>query len=203
MIDAYPVHLAAAGDLIFADDRDVVLRHARHRAGPASGARREIDRHAPLVADVLVLGVQAERLRRLLAQLRDDRGLAQVVLESCDADRIASFHQVMFLRRRQQIPPTGFRDLEPGAEPRCVGRAQEVRVERLGTGGRVSDATGHRPPVSEEDGHRLARMARHAKDRHVRDVPAVTKFDDVAVAQALLVGEQRVHPCRRIPRDLR
>src|SRR6185437_11209192 len=54
-VDAEPVHLAAAPDFALADDRHVVLGHAGDDAGRAAGARRQVDRHAPLVALAVVL----------------------------------------------------------------------------------------------------------------------------------------------------
>ena len=47
VIDANPVHLASVGDLLLADDRDVVFGDAGNRAGAAAGARRQVDRHRP------------------------------------------------------------------------------------------------------------------------------------------------------------
>ena len=46
-VDADPVHLAAGGDLLAADDRDVVLGLAGDGAGVAADAGVEVDRHAP------------------------------------------------------------------------------------------------------------------------------------------------------------
>ena len=54
-IDTQPVHLAAAGDLVFADDRDVVLGLASHHAGAAADAGGQVDGHAPFVAFILML----------------------------------------------------------------------------------------------------------------------------------------------------
>ena len=61
-VDAQPEHLAAAPDLFLADDGDVVLGRAGHRARVAAGARVEIDRHPPLVALAVVL-LRPERQR--------------------------------------------------------------------------------------------------------------------------------------------
>src|SRR5690606_36785685 len=47
--DAHPGHLAALGDLGLADDRDVVLRLARHDASAAAAALVQVDGHGPLV----------------------------------------------------------------------------------------------------------------------------------------------------------
>ena len=63
-IDAKPVHLAAAVDLIFAYDRNVVLALTRDRTGVAAGARVQIDDQAPLLAVVFDLAPQGQRARR-------------------------------------------------------------------------------------------------------------------------------------------
>jgi len=52
-VDADPVHLATAEDLLLADEGDVVLGDAGHDARVAAGACVQIDGHAPLVALVL------------------------------------------------------------------------------------------------------------------------------------------------------
>src|SRR6185436_14525559 len=56
LVDAQPVHLAAAEDLVLAHHRDVVLGDAGGDAGVAAGAGREVDRHPPLVPVVGPVG---------------------------------------------------------------------------------------------------------------------------------------------------
>lgn len=43
------MHFAAAEDLVFADDGDVIFGLAGDDAGVATGASVEVDRHAPLL----------------------------------------------------------------------------------------------------------------------------------------------------------
>src|SRR6185295_9490552 len=59
-VDADPVHLAVVHHLFAADDRNVVLVLAGDHAGVAAGAGRQIDRHAPAMAGVLLLAEQRE-----------------------------------------------------------------------------------------------------------------------------------------------
>src|SRR5204863_865189 len=67
-VDSNPVHLASAQDLVLPDDRNVVLRLAADNARVASDAGIDVDGHSPLVAVVLVLGVQRDDAgRRLIA----------------------------------------------------------------------------------------------------------------------------------------
>ena len=58
-IDAQPMHLALALDLIFADHRDVVFRLTRDHAAVTSGAHRRINNHRPRVSFVVVFWIQA------------------------------------------------------------------------------------------------------------------------------------------------
>ena len=48
-IDPQPMHFPTAEDLLFTDDRDVVLGLASHHAGVAASALVEVDSHPPLV----------------------------------------------------------------------------------------------------------------------------------------------------------
>ena len=57
--------------------------------------------------------------------------------------------------------PVCLDDLEPGAEPRCVGRPQPIGVEP----DPVADPAGARPSVAEVDRDRLVGLARHDPDR--------------------------------------
>ena len=49
-VDPYPRHLPANGNLMLADNRDVVLALAGHHAGIAADACAEVDHHPPLLA---------------------------------------------------------------------------------------------------------------------------------------------------------
>ena len=188
VVDADPVHLAVDADLLLADDRDVVLGHARDDAGAAAGAGRQVDRHAPLVALVLVVRVQRERLRKRVRHVLDDFGLVRVLRERDDARGMAAFHRVVVLRRGEQIPIAGLDDLEAGAEPGRVRRAQQVGVERLRFLARGADASGHAPAVAEKHRDRLVGLARNDEDRHARGHAAVAQLDDVAVDRGSSLG---------------
>lgn len=52
-----PMHLSSPFNLFLPDNRDVILRLTRYHAGIASRALVEVNRHAPGIAIVLVLGV--------------------------------------------------------------------------------------------------------------------------------------------------
>jgi hypothetical protein len=129
VIDADPVHLAIAIDLFLADDGDVVLRHARDDAGPAAGAGRQIDRHAPLLTLVFEVGIERQRAGERVPHVVDDRWIFRVLRQRRHARGMTSLHRVVILRGREQIAIAGPRDLEAAAEPRRVRRAQAERVE--------------------------------------------------------------------------
>src|SRR5438874_5282847 len=112
-IDPDPVHLASAPHFIPPDDRDVVLRLARRDARRAAGARREIDRHPPVVLAARTLGPQRRQIavrldarRRRLEKRRERRLLHD----------LAPFHRVMRLRRGERIAAAGARHPDAGAE---------------------------------------------------------------------------------------
>ena len=165
VVDADPVHLAVLADLVLADDRDVVLRHARHGARAAAVAGGQVDRHAPLVAVVLVLGIERQRLRRRVPHLVDDRGLRLVRLERRLTSRVAALHRLVFLGRGDRIVLAGLRDFEAAAEPWRVGRAQQEGIELLRDADGIADAARVPASVAEEHGHRLRRLTGDDEDR--------------------------------------
>src|SRR6476620_4279682 len=75
-IDADPLHFTTALHLLFSDDRDIVLRLARHGASLAAHAGIQVDGHTPGIArigrvPVFVAVIRVERLRlpRLVLRL--------------------------------------------------------------------------------------------------------------------------------------
>ena len=130
----------------------------------------EIDRHPPLVAVVFVLRVERQRSSAASApMLLDDRRVRLVRLERRDAHRVAPFHQVMFLRGREQIAVSPVFAI---SRPRPNHGASEVRsrkaLNRSASLAGVADAAGHAAAVAEEHRHRLRRMAGHDEHRHSR-----------------------------------
>ena len=133
-VHAEPVHLAAAGDFVLADDGDVVLRLAGEDARPAAGARRQVDRHAPLVVEVLLLGPQRGGRRDVLDVLREvgmlfvvgERGLADQFRDAalCFVVADARADRVVVLGRREVVVPAGRSD-EEGQGDVAIGRGAE------------------------------------------------------------------------------
>ena len=80
-------------------------------------------------------------------------GSCGVLRERDDASWRATFHRVVVLRRGQQVAIASLGDLETGAEPRGVGRAQLVGVELLRLLGGRADTARHAAAVAEEDRH--------------------------------------------------
>ena len=64
VVDAQPVHLAAAQHLILPNDGDVVLGLAPDDTRVAADAGIDVDRHPPPVAVVFVFGIQRQGPRR-------------------------------------------------------------------------------------------------------------------------------------------
>ena len=197
-IDANPVHLAAVGDLLFSDDRNVVLRLASDRAGVAADAGREVDDHAPGVSFIRMRGEHRGALDLDMLVLAHEVRVLAVVLERRLADEVAPLHGSVKLRRHQLVRRAGGRELGASA-PRRIGGTQHVRVE--------ADAFAHttrRAPTVAE-GHLDGTFGRAGDDPHR---PAERPFtggehDDVAVVQAALLRERRAHVDRVVPREAR
>src|ERR1700682_3868189 len=79
-VDADPVHLAAAENLVLADHGDIIFRDAGHHAGVAAVAVVEVDGHAPGVAGILELLVEGKRLGGLLVAFVRETGILLVLL---------------------------------------------------------------------------------------------------------------------------
>ncbi len=203
VVDADPVHLAVLAHLLLADHRDVVFRHAGDDAGAAAGARRQVDGHAPLVALVLVVRVQRQRLGERVRHVRDDSGLVRVLRQRDDAGWMTALHRVVILCRGEEVAIACFDDLEPGAKPGRIRRAQPVGVEGLRFLARGADASRHPPAVAEKHGHGLIGLAGHDENRHAPGRTAVLQLDDVAVIECLLLSELRTDPGRGVPGQFR
>src|SRR5947199_3393245 len=102
-VHADPVHLAAAADLVLADDGDVVLGHARGHARVAADAGVQVDAHAPRVPFVLVGRVQREVRRRILLHLLREGRRALVLLQARRPHDGAAFHAPVVLRAGQPV----------------------------------------------------------------------------------------------------
>ena len=127
-IDAHPVHLAATGHLVLADDGDVVFALTSHHAGRAADARLQIDDHSPLMnlrgrLRILIVGVlvnilgtllgvapvglflegNVAREMRLEIHVLGELGARLVLLEMRLANNRATFHEAVFLGHRQAM----------------------------------------------------------------------------------------------------
>src|SRR5207244_3745096 len=110
-VDAQPVHLAAAADLLLADHGNVVLRLTRDDAGAAAGAGGEIDDHAPLMIRRRMRLVERERLtgaaagllaNARLVRLGGETRRALILLQGRRTHQLAILHQMMGLRAGEQ-----------------------------------------------------------------------------------------------------
>src|SRR5205085_9000404 len=114
-VDANPVHLTTASDLLFTDDGNVVLSLAREDAGVASDATVQVDRHAPRIAIALVLVIKIGIERPLavlallvLALIEPTFFLALILIDSALAQHVTLHagrigHQKVRLRRSDDV----------------------------------------------------------------------------------------------------
>src|SRR5262245_7392957 len=124
-VDADPLHDPAARDLVLAHDRDVVLGLAGHDAGVAADAGREVDRHPPGVALVLVAGVERRRFRVLV---REHVGVLRELGHRGRAGQVAAFHAPVVLGAGERHLLARNAGREPAAVPQGVGRPERVGV---------------------------------------------------------------------------
>ena len=125
-VDPDPLHLTPLGDLLAADDRNVVLDVAAGDTGVAARALVQIDRHPPLQSGVfhartdalILLPLDARGMRILLVFLEhaflNDMALVMEVLD----ERI--IQGVVLLRRRQLVRPGNLCHRRCCHEPRSV-----------------------------------------------------------------------------------
>src|SRR5581483_287182 len=135
-VDANPVHLAAARDLFFADDGNVVFRLAGDHAAVTADATVQVDRHAPGVAVALIfvieILIQREFVKFFLLRLPFLRQLIFLVLEFFErafAENVAAIHREVRLRRSYDETTAGLADDRAAADPRRVRKANVVSVE--------------------------------------------------------------------------
>src|SRR5437762_6781074 len=96
-IDADPMHLAAACNLLLADYGNVVFRLAGNRACAATDAGAKIDNHSPCVSAVLKLIRIVERFVRWRFFFRssDASRIGNKLSQRPAAQKVAAFHRVM------------------------------------------------------------------------------------------------------------
>src|SRR6185312_2066142 len=135
-VDAQPVHVVAAIDLVDADDRRIVLRHAGTDTGHAADARGEVDAHAPGFVRVVPLRHDP---RLLFGNGRRSRPFGERDL----VDEVATLHRVVVLYGHQP--------------PALAGLADDQRTglseQRIGVGAhRIAVAIGAAPAEGDDDG---------------------------------------------------
>ena len=159
-VDANPMHLATTRDLIFSDDRNVVLCLAGNRAGIAADAGVEIDDHAPGIAVVgELIGIEQRLVRRRFRLVRQF-ALCDEFRQRAFSQNVATFHRMMVLRRGESMFRTRLTKRETIAMPERIGGPQCVGI---GTN-IVSDATGGSATVAKMKGHGIFRLARRDPD---------------------------------------
>src|SRR5262249_22959843 len=199
VVDAQPVHLAAAGDLALADDGDVVLGLAGDDAGAAADAGGQVDGHAPLwpVGVRLAGGVLGRVQRHALAFGVLPAGEVRVFAEPGEGvgaedaaffDRVVALEvdQVVVLDAGQLVTPAGPLHLDAGARPRRGPGAQPVHIEA----GAGADLAGAGAAVAEVQRHGVVGVPRHGEDRHLQLLAAVAQLDLVGPHVAVLAAAE-------------
>src|SRR5262249_24465459 len=221
-IDSQPVHLAPKEHLLFADDRNVVLRLAGDDARATAGASRQIDHHSPLVPRLAVLMCRINRsgqgwsLGRLA---RFDRRLfpaAWVLLElgkiSAPND-VTSVQSVMRLSAGEWKMAAGRSDFQRAREP-GLGRAAEGKRIAADRVRRISaDSSCRSAAIAQMNRHGAVGMAGHDPNRRANVTIAQSQLDHWRLIAAMLaaVGEspeleaqtrrsRRAHQSRVVPR---
>ena len=128
-----PKHFPVAADLIFPNHRDIVLYFTCHEAGVAADARRQIDRHAPLISGGGIFSRFVQRFHNTrgfdgwLYEIRVSEKLLQcpgaINLPFC------AINSVMGLRCCQFVPAICFCQNQIRRGPGLFGMSQPVCVE--------------------------------------------------------------------------
>src|SRR5919204_1381378 len=98
------MHLAAARDLLFADDGNIVLGLTRNRARAAPDACPKVDNHPPGVAAVLefIRLIECLVAFRFFFRSRDAFRIGYELSEGSGSQKIAAFHLAVPLRRGEE-----------------------------------------------------------------------------------------------------
>ena len=103
-VDADPGHVAAAADLVLADDGDVVLGAAGDEAGIAADAGIQIDRETPLeIAGERGIRVDGNGLGEFAIHLGGEVRLLPELLERPLAGDVAPLHVLVLLRAGKDV----------------------------------------------------------------------------------------------------
>src|ERR1051325_5064914 len=211
-VNANPVHLAAALDLLLADDGDIVLRLAGDNAGVTADATGRVDRHPPgRFLTVIVLWIKGILLARLVLFIRRVLGLGlfQIIFQSVLAYDFAILHAEMQLRGGERIVRAGITDARARVGPRRIGGANGVGVKALA----VADAARATPAVAEMHGDDAVGLARQNPDGNAGERAAlvcqvsgaykhVAALDADVVLETEAIGRRRAQHQRVVPGDL-
>ena len=169
-VDAQPVHLTAARDLLRPDHGDVVLGLASDNAGIAADAGVEIDRHAPGMPVVTPFRIERGRGCRIAGRVS--------LVGADDAVDVLSRHRMVLLGRDQRHAsgktPDGAADdprLGGGAQPICVEADDVLRCAR------------EHPAVAERQRHCARSLTRQQPDWCRERARCGPNLDEVAVPE--------------------
>src|ERR1035437_3831112 len=195
-VDADPVHLAAAPNLILADGRDVVLRLAGYDAGVAARAGRQVHRETPGVLVVFVARIHADG-RDVLDLAGEFRVLA-VFLERARPHEVAPLHVEVVLRRGELVRAARLLN-RGGRDPEARGRAEGVGIHA----GAVADAARARAAVAKMQRHDVVGLAGQDPDGRGERRGAYGDPDEILVLHAEFFRRPGAHVRGVVPGQLR
>ena len=132
----------------------------------------------------------------MLGLLRKPRILA-IFLEIRDTNQVAPFHAEMMMHGGQPVAVAGLLDLEAGARPRLVGRAQTIDIDPDSR----ADLAGPPPPMSQKDRHHSVGLAGRDPDRQPCRPALILQHDHVFVFQTEPLRKRRADERRVVPRQ--
>ena len=166
-INADPLHLPAALYLLFADDRDIVLRLARHRARLTSDAGIQVNGHAPGIigirhVPIFLAIVRVKRFRLSWFILRFFFGIfMSKPWGFYELFQVRNLHRLTFVHAEVTLGdgdvPVAIGHVDLGATAnvlRCAGTNFVSIVTRA-----RSNSSGASLAVAEEERHRIVGMA--------------------------------------------
>src|ERR1044071_2322082 len=197
-----PEHFPMSFDQVLSDYGNIVLYFTCNEARAATNARREIDRHSPLIPTAwvfipLVKGfLNGWCFYRFLYEIRPCQKFFQ---QPC-AINLALFaiNQMMCLGRRQFMVTICLGKNQTRGRPRRSGFSQPVCV----CSNTSADAPSVLSSIAQMDCERVFGLPRHDPDGEKDPLATDFQFNQVAIFQSVALGQRWAHQCRIVPREL-
>ena len=186
---AYPVHLAAGGNLLFADYGNIIFRLAGDSAGVTTNARVQVYGHAPGIAIIAIGRMHAQLGRRIMGHLLREVGMLPVFGQGARPDERPALHIGMILSTGQGVCFARLADFKTAGGPQCPCCPQRVGVE--------ADACPHAAcsgaSVTQMNSDRLVHVAGRNPDRCLDAVAVETQLDHIFIRDTELLSHMQAH----------